>query len=322
MNTSEASIVIPTMNAGPIFDEVLGRLISQETDFDYEVVILDSGSTDDTREIAHRHGAVVHAINPGEFDHGATRDLGASLSRGEYVAFTVQDALPLDGRWLAAMVEDLRRDERVAGVYGRQLPRPQSSPLTRVLVNSRTTASLERREQSVEHPDEYPKLPPAERWRLAGFDNVSSCLRRSVWEELPFGRTRFGEDLRWGKRAVEVGHKIVYEPRSAVLHSHERGAVYDLRRHYINQRVLLDLFGLELVPNLAALLLNVLRSAAYLYLRLLREEKEGLLRAVPLALVHALSSQIGTYVGAKSRRLAATRPRLSGWLDRFFGKGI
>ena len=311
------------MNAGPIFDEVLGRLFSQETDFDYEVVVLDSGSTDGTVETARKHGAIVHAINPVEFDHGATRDLGASLSRGEYVAFTVQDALPLDGRWLTAMVEDLRGDELVAGVYGRQLPpRPQSSPLTRVLVNSRVTASLERREQCVEHPDEYPKLPPAERWRLAGFDNVSSCLRRSVWEEAPFGRTGFGEDLRWGKRAVEVGYKLVYEPRSTVLHSHERGAVYDLRRHYINQRVLLDLFGLELVPNLAALPLNVLRSAAYLYLRLLREEKEGWLRAAPPALVHALSSQIGTYMGARSHRFAATRPRLSGWLDRFFGKGI
>ena len=189
-------------------------------------------------------------------------------------------------------------------------------------MNSRATASLERREQYVGHPDEYPKLPPAERWRLAGFDNVSSCLRRSVWEELPFGRTGFGEDLRWGKRVVEAGYKIVYEPRSAVLHSHERGAVYDLRRHYINQRVLLDLFGLELIPNPATLLLSVLRSAAYLYLRLLREEKESLLRAAPPALVHAFLSQIGTYVGAKSHRFAATRPRLSGWLDRFFGKGI
>ena len=125
LNTLEASIVIPTMNAGPIFDEVLGRLFSQETDFDYEVVVLDSGSTDGTVETARKHGAIVHAINPVEFDHGATRDLGASLSRGEYVAFTVQDALPLDGRWLAAMVEDLRGAERVAG--GLRTPTPSST---------------------------------------------------------------------------------------------------------------------------------------------------------------------------------------------------
>ncbi len=310
------------MNAGPFFEEVLGGITAQETDFDYEVLVIDSGSTDGTVETARRHGATVHAISPEGFDHGATRDLGVSLSRGEYVALIVQDALPLDEYWLAAMVEDLRRDERVAGVYSRQIPNPDSSPLTRVLVNSRDTASRERREQYVENPEEYPKLSSEERWRLSGFDNVSSCVRRSVWKEFPFGRTGFGEDLRWGKMVVEAGYKLVYEPRSAVLHSHERGAVYDLRRHYANQRVLLDLFGLELIPNPAVLLVNVLRSAAYLYLRLVREEKVTAVRALYPAVGHALSSQVGTYVGAKGRRLAGANARLYARLDRFFSKGI
>ena len=322
MSSPVASVVIPTMNAGPFFEEVLGGIAAQETDFDYEVLVIDSGSTDGTVETARRHGATVRTIDSGGFDHGATRDLGVSLSLGEYVALIVQDALPLDEYWLTAMVEDLRRDERVAGVYSRQIPNPGSSPMTRVLVNSRATASRERREQYVENPEEYPKLSPEEQWRLASFDNVSSCLRRSVWEEFPFGRAGFGEDLRWGKRAVEAGYKLVYEPRSAVLHSHERGAVYDLRRHYANQRVLFGLFGLELIPNPAMLLVNVLRSAAYLYLRLIREEKAGVVGSLRPALGHAFSSQVGTYAGAKGRRLAGVNARLYSTLDRFFSKGI
>lgn len=44
----------------------------------------------------------MYRIQPSEFDHGATRNLGISLSRGEYVALTVQDAVPLDGRWLSS----------------------------------------------------------------------------------------------------------------------------------------------------------------------------------------------------------------------------
>ena len=67
-----------------------------------------------------------------------TRNLGVSLSRGGYVTFIVQDAVPLDGRWLAAMVEDLEGDELVAGVYGRQVPRPESGPLTRAVLTHRT----------------------------------------------------------------------------------------------------------------------------------------------------------------------------------------
>lgn len=316
------SIVILTYNAGTRFGELLEKLSAQEGKFDREIMVLDSGSTDGTVGLARRHGATVHHVRREEFDHGATRDLGASLCRGEYVAFIVQDAMPPDGRWLAAMVEDLERDPRTAGVYGRQIPYPESSPVTRVLVNSWATASPIRREQFVEHEEKYLELPPEERWRLAGFDNVSSCLRRAVWEGIPFGSTGFGEDLRWGKRVVEAGYKIVYEPRSAVFHSHERGALYDLRRYYVNQLLLLDLFGLELVPSLRTLLSNTLRSAAHLYLRLLRDERQNALRAVPPAVRHAVTSQVGACVGVKSRRLSGTRPRLAARLDRFFSKGI
>ena len=148
------------------------------------------------------------------------------------------------------MVENLKRDKLVAGVYGRQLPHLDSDELTRALVTGWPTAATTRREQFAGAPALYRALPPTERRMLATFDNVSSCLRRSVWEKIPFGQTNFGEDLRWGRQVVEAGYKLVYEPRSAVFHSHGRSAAYDLRRHYVDQRVLLDLFELVLVPNL------------------------------------------------------------------------
>jgi rhamnosyltransferase len=324
LNSSKASVVIPTFNGGAAFEELLQRLSTQETSFDYEVLVIDSGSTDGTAELARRYGASVHRIPKDEFDHGGTRNLGISLSGGEYVAFIVQDAVPLDEQWLAAMVENLERDELVAGVYGRQVPRPESSPLIRVLVNGWPTANLERREQYVEDPAHYRMLPPAERRSLATFNNVSSCVRRSVWGDIPFERTVFGEDLRWGKRVVEAGYKIVYEPRSAVFHSHERGALYDLRRHYVDQLVLLDLFGLALTPNLALLLLNVLRSSAYLYLRLRRDERSvgGVAWLALPAVRHAIFSQTGAYLAVKNRRLARVSPRISNKLDRFLSRGI
>lgn len=324
MSTSKASVVIPTFNAGAGFEELLERVTAQKAGFDYEVLVIDSGSTDGTAELARRYGASVHRIRKAEFDHGATRNLGVSLSGGEYVAFIVQDAVPFDEWWLAAMIENLERDELVAGVYGRQIPRPESSPLTRALVNSWPTADLKRREQYAENPEWYGEVSPTKRWLLASFENVSSCVRRSVWEEIPFERTVFAEDLRWGKRAIEAGYKLIYEPRSAVFHSHERGVLYDLRRHYVEGLVLLDLFGLAHTPNLALLLFNVLHSSAYLYLRLRRDEKPvgGATRLMPLALKHAVFSQTGAYLAVKNRRLARASPRISDRLDRFLSRGI
>ncbi len=324
MNPLKASVVILTFDAGPGFEDLLVRLSNQETDFDYEILVVDSGSTDGSMELARRHGASVHCIPSSAFDHGATRNLGASLSHGEYVAFIVQDAVPLDSHWLSSMVEALEGEDLVAGVYGRQVPRPDSGDLTRVLVNSWTTAAPERREQFAGGPEPFHSLPPMERRALSTFDNVSSCIRRSVWAELPFMQTNFGEDLRWGKQVVEAGYKLAYEPRSTVLHSHERSPLYDLRRHYVDQLVLLQLFGLVLVPNVGMLLLNVLRSTAFLWRRLLQEGKSG--RIFPGAMLsaarYAAVSQVGAYLGVKGRGLYGMSPKLRAGLDRFLSRGI
>jgi rhamnosyltransferase len=324
MSSPEVSIVIPTFNGGPEFRALLDGICAQEGDFELKLVVVDSGSTDGTVELARRYGATVHQIPKSEFNHGATRNLGISLARGEYVALTVQDATPVDERWLAAMVENLERDEQVAGVYSRQIARKDASPLTRALVNSLALASLERREQFVDDPKRYGKMPPRKRRRLATFDDVSSCLRRSVWEEMPYEKTNFGEDLRWGKRVVEAGYKIVYEPRSAVIHSHERGVMYDLRRYYVNQRLLSDLFGLKLVPNEAYLPVAMFRSCLHLF-RLIYQQEGATGRTLRFTLPvvkYVISSQIGNYLGSRSNSIARLSPRAFYRLDRFLSKGF
>ena len=124
-SSPKVSVVIPALNeAGPKLEALLKKILAQEGDFEREVILVDSGSTDGTVELAESYGAIIHRIRKQEFDHGATRKLGISLTRGEYALLTVGDAVPLDERWMAPMVENLERDERVAG--GLRPPDPSS----------------------------------------------------------------------------------------------------------------------------------------------------------------------------------------------------
>jgi hypothetical protein len=106
---------------------------------------------------------------------------------------------------------------------------------------------------------------------------------------------------------VEAGYKTVYEPRSAVYHSHERGVLYDLKRRYVDQRLLLELFGLELVSTLPGLFSAVSRSYKRVY-SLLRRDKEAVSRGAAWAAFHAaryaVSTELGNYLGVKRSSLA------------------
>lgn len=127
----DVSVVIPTYNAGPEFEAVLEAISRQRAGFEFEILLVDSGSSDGTVELARRFCARIMSLPKAEFNHGRTRNRAISEARGEFVAMIVQDAVPADALWLEGLVENLVGDEAVAGTYSRQVPRPDCNPFTR-----------------------------------------------------------------------------------------------------------------------------------------------------------------------------------------------
>lgn len=129
----KASVIIPTKNPGLNFQEVLAAVLSQSTSFDYEVLVIDSGSSDGTIEYVEglRDQRVrLHCIEPTSFGHGRTRNLGVSLTTGQYAVLITHDAMPVDENWLANMVATADADLQIAGVFGRHIAYPDADPFT------------------------------------------------------------------------------------------------------------------------------------------------------------------------------------------------
>ncbi len=217
----KVSVVIPVKNGARTLKECLEGIFSQDVAFPLEVLAIDSGSTDGSLDILRSFPVTVLSIEPGEFNHGDTRNLGAMETDGDLIVFTVQDAYPADRSWLSRLIGNLVKDPEVAGAFSRIIPRPDCGPLVENGVRGDLNFGSERIEMRYDEPRAPEGWDPHTHRLRANFNDVASALRREVWEKIPFQRTPFGEDIIWADSALRAGYKIVFDPESTVIHSHE-----------------------------------------------------------------------------------------------------
>jgi rhamnosyltransferase len=179
-----------------------------------QVVVVDSGSNDDTVEIVRSTPAQLIQISPEQFTYGYALNLGVAQTSADLIATLSAHSLPASDDWLVQLIEPFA-DPRVAGVYGRQLPRPNATFLE--LIGMRLTGVL----------GDKPR-------RLDGrplFSNANGAFRRSLWLEHPFDEdVRGAEDIAWVRTMQERGLVIAYQPTAAVYHSHGEPLIRHLRR--------------------------------------------------------------------------------------------
>jgi rhamnosyltransferase len=293
----ETSILILTKNGGHQFRSCLEAVCAQTQVGKVEIMIVDSGSTDGTLELAKGFPVCLERIPPDSFHHARTRNFAATLARGEILVFLSQDAIPNSNRWLQSMVANFD-DPGVGAVYGRQLPKPGSS--------------LERQDVfDAVYGEERIVKDPAHRngqgYRFYHFSDANSAMRRSVWEATRFPEDlKIFEDLGIAKRILDAGWKIVYDPEASVFHSHHHTTM-GLFKRYFDIGYTLKSLQISDAPGMRS---SLLRDGGKMLVKKMRRIKGSAGgRRAGAALGQDIAKSVGLFLGLNQDYLPAVLKR-------------
>lgn len=223
------SVIIPVKNEALKIRACIDGILQQTVPVT-EIIVIDSGSTDDTVAILKTYKEVTFVEIPAaEFNHGETRNMGVQKASAEFILLTVGDARPYNEFWIEEMLKGFT-DEETAAVCGQQVVphekdknpvewfRPYSEP--------------EVIRYQFKEPAVFERLSALEKKNICAWDDVTAMYRRSVLLKIPFRKTSYSEDAIWAKDAVMSGFAIVYNHKARVYHYHLEDADFTFKRSF------------------------------------------------------------------------------------------
>lgn len=243
----DVSVIIPTKNGTKTLDRVLSAVFKQKTIYRYEVIVVDSGSTDNTLGVLSNYPVRLYEISPEEFSHSRTRNYGATLSRAaSYLVFLNQDAIPTDDHWLENLVKSIEQEQNVKAACAMELNENKkflnvSGVASYVFKNSHVKGSY------VIEPfllSKIADMSKPEQRQLFPFTTVCAIFDKKYFSLHPFNEeVEWGEDLHWAVDNSNQGYKSACTSLAKVFHFHDYSEqeLKAIMRHTV--KVYKDLFG-------------------------------------------------------------------------------
>lgn len=226
MKNIKATVFIPTYNGEKYIEEILNSVFNQDTEFEYEVLIIDSGSKDNTLKIIkkfqRKHDNLIFKEIPNsEYGHGKTRNLAAKLANGEIVVYLSHDATPAHPKWLYEMVKPFSLNSSIVGVMGKQIPRSHCIPMLKNEIQSVFSGFGPDFGTTIFYKDDFIKDQGVYD-AVSFYSDANSAARRSfLTGDIPYQDVRYAEDQLFGRDIINSGNMKVYSPRGSVLHSND-----------------------------------------------------------------------------------------------------
>ncbi|MCH2110079.1 MAG: glycosyltransferase [Polyangiaceae bacterium] len=220
------TVVMRSYNDASLLPQTLGALAAQQG-VNVQLVVFESASTDGSVAIFERHVYQrMVRLSPGSYHSALVLNEGVRGASTELVAFVNSDAIMMDRMVLLRLAKALLGQPSLAGVFARQIPRPEASVMT-ILDYS----------IAFEHRQELGRFADS-------LSLVCSMIKKSAWSEVPFDeRLTYAEDVVWSQQVRERGWTTRYIPEAVVEHSHE----YSPQAMYSRQFG--DFAALEILAN-------------------------------------------------------------------------
>jgi 2-desacetyl-2-hydroxyethyl bacteriochlorophyllide A dehydrogenase len=224
--TIETSIIVRTFNEEKHLSNLFDGF-DRQSYRDFEVIVVDSGSFDRSREIAEERADKLIRINSQDFTFGYSLNRGINEARGKFIAIVSAHVIPVNNHWLEKLIDPLRED-KIAMSYGQQ----------RGMACSKFSEAEDYRRM-------FGKSPRIERSSQFSVNNANSAIKKILWDQYKFDETLTGlEDIDWARHWMERGHKVLYEPRSTIFHIHEE-TWRQVRHRFYREAVAFRKLGLK-----------------------------------------------------------------------------
>lgn len=218
------SIIIPTYNAGDKLNNLL-KSLEKQTYQNFEILIIDSSSTDNTEAIARRYTNKFLKIPKSDFDHGYVRSLAGKMSNGEILVYLTQDVEFASSCSLENLIEVFDENGLIAAAYGRQIPYESTNLFGKHL-------------RIFNYPDS-PLLKSKYDIKKLGIktafvSNSFAAYKRSALEQIGWFKSRIilGEDIYAGAKLILAGYLIAYVSNAIVYHSHNYSIRQEFKRYF------------------------------------------------------------------------------------------
>jgi 2-desacetyl-2-hydroxyethyl bacteriochlorophyllide A dehydrogenase len=233
----DVSIIIRTFNEQKHLTTLFDAIECQTGD-SVETIVVDSGSFDQTCEIALERADKLIRISSHDFTFGYSLNVGINAAKGRYIVAISAHTIPSNELWLENLIAPLA-DDQVAMTYGRQLGLA-CSKFSEAQDFDRIFGPIRRVEKS----------------RTYAANNANSAIKKEFWAKYPFDEKLTGlEDIDWAHYWMKKGLHTVYNPEASIYHIHEE-TWQQIRHRYYREAVAWRQMGLKRRRNIPAILIS------------------------------------------------------------------